>query len=127
MLMLQAVCAIASICGLVYCAFCIVAAIRFYHTRPLRSSVHFAPPVSLLKPLCGVDPQAYESLRSHCRQDYPQFEIIFGVADPHDPAIAVVEDLKREFPTVPIQLLICSRTVGLNFNVSNLVQMLGAA
>src|SRR4030088_3675592 len=45
------------------------------------------PPVSILKPLKGVDPQIWESFCSHCQQDYPQFQIIFGVSDPGDPAI----------------------------------------
>jgi ceramide glucosyltransferase len=127
MLMLQAICTTATICGIAYCAFCLYVAIRFRHARPAQRFENFTPPVSLLKPLCGVDPHIYESLRSHCLQDYPQFEIIFGVADPNDVAIAVVEDLKREFPSIPIQLVLCSRIVGMNFKVSNLVQMLGAA
>src|SRR5205809_380591 len=78
-------------------------------------------------PLCGVDPHAYESLRSHCLQDYPEFEIVFGVADSNDAIVSVVHDLIREFPRVPIQLIVCPQLVGTNFKVSNLVQMLPAA
>ena len=48
------------------------------------------PPVSILKPLKGIDPEIYESFRSHCLQDYPEYEIIFGVSDPDDPAVASV-------------------------------------
>jgi ceramide glucosyltransferase len=87
----------------------------------------FAPPVSVLKPLCGIDPQGYESLRSHCLQDYPNFEIIFGVRDPDDPVVPAVERLIREFPSVSIKLVVCPRTSGMNLKVSNLLQMLPAA
>src|SRR5262249_16827124 len=72
-------------------------------------------------------PHAYESLRSHCTQDYPNFEIVFGVADSSDPIVPEIEALMREFPAVPIKIVVCSRVVGMNFKVSNLVQMLPAA
>ena len=55
------------------------------------------PPVSILKPLKGTDPEMYESFRSHCLQDYPGFEIVFGVSEPDDPAIALVKRLQEEF------------------------------
>ena len=56
-----------------------------------ESGEHEHPPVSILKPLKGEDPEIYESFRSHCLQDYPQYEIIFGVSDANDPAVHVVE------------------------------------
>jgi len=93
--------------------------------RTLRGGT--MPAVSLLKPLCGLDPQAYENLRSHCVQDYPDFEIIFGVADPEDPILSIVRQLIREFPSVPIKVVVCERQLGMNFKVSNLLQMLPAA
>ena len=61
------------------------------------------PPVSILKPLKGTDPEMYESFRSHCLQDYPEYEIIFGVSDPDDPAVDSVKQLQREFPDRRIQ------------------------
>src|SRR6202790_5418898 len=63
------------------------------------------PPISILKPLKGTDPEMYESFRSHCRQDYPQYEIIFGVSNTNDPAIQQVERLKVEFPDRAIRLM----------------------
>ena len=66
------------------------------------------PPVSILKPLKGTDPDIYESFRSHCLQDYPEYEIIFGVSDAGDPAVASVEQLQREFPDRTIRLVVCS-------------------
>ncbi len=69
----------------------------------------------------------YESFRSHCRQDYPEYEIIFGVSDANDPAIPLVERLRKEFPQRAIQLLICRENLGANTKVSNLAQMVRAA
>jgi ceramide glucosyltransferase len=85
------------------------------------------PPVSILKPLKGVDPEIWESFCSHCEQDYPQFQLVFGVSDPADPAIEVVRKLKAKYPNLPIELIVCDRVLGANSKVSNLVQMLPAA
>jgi ceramide glucosyltransferase len=85
------------------------------------------PPVSILKPLKGTDPDIYGSFRSHCLQDYPQYEIIFGVSDADDPAVASVEQLQREFPGHAIRLVVSPNRLGANVKVSNLEQMLQAA
>lgn len=85
------------------------------------------PPVSILKPLKGSDPEMYESFRSHCLQNYPQHEIIFGVSDPNDPAIESVKKLQQEFPHREIRLVLCPKILGANVKVSNLVQMLTEA
>src|ERR1700689_3180596 len=93
--------------------------------RPSRSSS--LPPVSILKPLKGADPDICESFRSHCLQDYPEFEIVFGVSDPDDPAVASVRQLQREFPARAIRLIVSPDKLGANVKVSNLEQMLPAA
>lgn len=85
------------------------------------------PPLSILKPLRGTDPEIYESFRSHCLQDYPEYEIIFGVSDANDAAIESVKTLQREFPSHRIQLLVCPNILGANVKVSNLAQMLASA
>lgn len=85
------------------------------------------PSVSILKPLKGVDPEIWESFCSHCEQDYPQFQLIFGVSDPKDPAVEVVRRLQAKYLAVPIELIVCDRVLGTNIKVSNLVQMLPAA
>jgi len=87
----------------------------------------FLPPVSILKPLKGIDPHIYESFRSHCLQDYPKYEIVFGVSDANDPAIASVEQLKNEFPQREIRIVVCSNRLGPNVKVSNLEQMVQAS
>lgn len=85
------------------------------------------PPVSILKPLKGTDPDIYEGFRSHCLQDYSEYEIIFGVNDPSDPAVESVEQLKREFPARNIQLVVSPVKLGANVKVSNLAQMVRTA
>jgi ceramide glucosyltransferase len=85
------------------------------------------PPISILKPLKGIDPGIWENFCSHCEQDYPEFQLIFGVSDSGDPAIEVVRKLQSKYPSIPIDLIVCDRVLGANIKVSNLVQMLPAA
>jgi len=91
--------------------------------RPAQATV----PVSVLKPLRGTDPEMYESFRSHCLQDYPEYEVIFGVSDSEDPAIELVNRLQLEFPQLAVRLLVCRENLGANIKVSNLAQMLPEA
>jgi ceramide glucosyltransferase len=93
--------------------------------RAQRPPLGFAPPVSILKPLRGTDPDQFHAFRSHCLQDYPgEYELIFGVADAFDPAVANVELLRQEFPERRIELVVCPEVLGANRKVSSLVQML---
>jgi len=94
--------------------------------KPVDEGVRGTPataPVSILKPLRGTDPEMYQSFRSHCLQDYPEYEIIFGVNEANDPAIQLVERLKAEFPQLAIRLMVCREHLGANTKVSNLAQM----
>jgi ceramide glucosyltransferase len=113
-----------AVSGIVYCALCLWGAARFLQARKSADkSVRAAQAVSILKPLRGTDPEMYESFRSHCLQDYPEYEIIFGVSDANDPAIQLVQQLKAEFPQCPIRLMVCPERLGSNTKVSNLAQM----
>ncbi|MGP0108844.1 MAG: hypothetical protein ACLPR9_08275 [Acidimicrobiales bacterium] len=67
------------------------------------------PPVSILKPLKGVDPEIWESFCSHCEQNYPEFELIFGVSDRDDPAVEVVRKLQEKYGHLHIELIVCER------------------
>src|SRR6476659_7067782 len=115
-----------AICGMGFYLLCLWSARRFqqYAAEP---HLAFTPSVSILKPLRGVDPQMYESFRSHCMQDYPEYEIIFGVSEPDDPSVAAVQKLIQEFPHCKIRLLVCPEVLGNNRKTSNLVQMLAFA
>jgi ceramide glucosyltransferase len=75
----------------------------------------------------GVDPEIYNAFRSHCLQNYLQYQIVFGVSEANDPAIEVVRRMEKEFPDPEIQLVICERELGTNVKVSNRVQMLRVA
>ncbi len=81
-------------------------------------------PVSVLKPLCGNEPGLYDNLRSFCVQTHPAYQLLFGVRDAADDAIAVVRRLQAEFPAVDMQLVIDPQVHGANLKVSNLRNML---
>ncbi|MGC2022231.1 MAG: bacteriohopanetetrol glucosamine biosynthesis glycosyltransferase HpnI [Candidatus Sulfotelmatobacter sp.] len=125
---IAAVVGIVSSC--VYYGLCLWSAARFSREGTLEQGIGVetsSPAISILKPLRGTDPEMYESFRSHCLQDYPEYEIIFGVSDSNDPAIESVKKLQREFPDRRIQLLVCPKILGANVKVSNLAQMLAEA
>ena len=126
---------VAAIAGMAFYILCIWSASAFLRQRrgALRdgnrsaSSGSEVVPVSILKPLKGVDPEIYECLRSHCVQDYPEYELIFGISDTGDPAVPLVKRLQQEFPNCPMQLVVCSQNLGSNTKVSNLAQMVASA
>jgi len=117
-----------TISSIAYYALCLWSAAKFLRQRKAAGEgARPTQPVSVLKPLRGTDPEMYESFRSQCLQDYPEYEIIFGVSDANDPAIQLVEQLKAEFPHHAIRLMICPEKLGNNIKVSNLAQMVRQA
>jgi ceramide glucosyltransferase len=119
--------AVLALAGAVYFAMCIVAARSFERERSSVRETRFTPPVSILRSLMGLDPHMYAAFRSHCVLDYPEYEVLFGVSDPDDPALALVEKLREEFPQVKLRVVHCPQRLGLNGKVSNLAQMLPQA
>ncbi|HEV8524222.1 MAG TPA: bacteriohopanetetrol glucosamine biosynthesis glycosyltransferase HpnI [Terriglobales bacterium] len=103
-----------------------LSALRRFMQRALANN-ELTPPVSILKPLHGLDPKIYECLRSHCVQAYPEYEIIFGVNDEGDPVLPLVERLQQEFPQREMRVQVCREVLGANRKVSNLMQMLERA
>ncbi len=111
--------------ALLYSLLSIVAALLYLSARSLRKSA--TEPVSILKPLSGLDLGLESNLRTFFEQDYPQFEILFAVREADDPAIAVVEKLQRDYPNVPTRLLVTGNSPFPNAKVYSLNLMLAAA
>ena len=94
-----------AILAALYHLMALIAALRFKNTWP-KPEYNF-PPVSILKPVHGRDPDFYEAIRSHALLDYPEFEILFGLNDPDDPARADIARLAAEFPQRVIRMVAC--------------------
>src|ERR1700752_5053658 len=127
---IQIVAGFGAVCSSAYYLMCLWGAADFLRWRKARERARptsALPPASILKPLKGTDPEMYESFRSHCLQDYPSYEILFGVSDAKDPAAQLVEKLRREFPRQSIRLVLCEKNLGENGKVSSLAQLAAEA
>jgi ceramide glucosyltransferase len=119
------------------CAYALIALAVMWRARRLQSysrsppatgpQAAALPPVTVLKALCGAEPGLYRQLRSFCLQDYPLFQLVFGVREALDPAVQVVRRLQAEFPRLDTTLVIDPALHGSNRKISNLINMLPAA
>jgi ceramide glucosyltransferase len=109
-----------------YAVLALVAVLLWDRRRAPTTSLE-RPPVTVLKPLCGAEPGLYANLRSFCEQDYPAYQIVFGVRDPADNSLTVVEQLRLAFPSLPIDVVVDPQLHGSNLKVSNLINMLARA
>ncbi|WGV24036.1 bacteriohopanetetrol glucosamine biosynthesis glycosyltransferase HpnI [Halotia branconii] len=110
---------------LFYC-YGIYAAIAFLN-HPRLFNPKFHPPISILKPICGLDQDAYENFASFCQQDYPEYQVIFAVRDRQDPSIEVIQQIIQELPHLDLNLVVSDRIIGANLKVSNLSNAVGIA
>ncbi len=93
--------AIPAVAGAIYFSLVLIAALRV----PSSLASGFTPPISILKPIHGRDERLYQALVSHAEQDYPEFELLFGVRDPDDPALVDIRRLATEYPHLPIRIV----------------------
>ena len=105
---------------------CVVDYFRGVHARRPPCGP-FAPPVSILKPVRGIDQLAYENFASFCRLDYPEYEIVFAASDPYDPVVHIVQKLQEDFPHRRIRVLTGFAGLGTNNKVNNLCRLVHEA
>jgi ceramide glucosyltransferase len=127
MKLVAVLCACLAMLGLVYQG-AALAALWFFRRRPLpRPVAGELPGLTVLKPLRGLSAETEACLASFCQQDYPRFQIMFGVAAADDPAAGVVAALAARFPQVEMELVHCPQTLGINPKVSTLRQLVPRA
>ena len=105
-----------------------VAALMRHGSRPwgmTRPGSHGMRPatISVLKPLCGLEPRLYANLETFCRQTHPSFQLLFGVSSATDPAVGVVNRLREAYPDLDITLVVNDAVHGVNLKVSNLINL----
>jgi ceramide glucosyltransferase len=113
--------------GLLQCLAGLAVVRRFARGRGQGVLPTKPPPVTILKPLCGDEPLLEEALMSCFQQAYPEFQIVFGIQNPKDPALAVVQRLRERFPARDVTVVVDPTPHGPNRKVANLINMLPSA
>ncbi len=114
----------------IYYLLVLYSGVRYFRAAARRMAAlpsDFTPPVSNVKPIRGLDPDAYENFASLCRQDYPDYEILFCVDDREDPVLPVIEKLRRDFPGREIRVLFGSGREATNDKVAKLARLVSEA
>ncbi len=114
---------------LVYYVLTLWASAAYFRSKKqeLADRFNHTPPASILKPVRGLDREAYENFASFCQQDYPEYEILFCVLEPDDPAVPVIEKLQAEFPDRRIRLLVGAPAIGASGKVNKLCRLVEEA
>src|ERR1035438_3960921 len=105
----------------------IIASVRFRRDQRRQTDSAAFPPVTLLKPVCGMEPDLETNLTSFFEQQYPSFEIIFGARHSDDPALEVARRISRKYPSVPVKFVATGEPLRPNAKVCSLVKMYGRA
>ncbi|PYU07868.1 MAG: hypothetical protein DMG33_03595 [Acidobacteria bacterium] len=116
-----------AVAPLAYYVLASVAALRFFRRERARSLPPITPPVSVLKPVRGLDFGSYENFLSFCLQDYPDYELLFAVNDDKDPAVPLIQRLQREFPERRIRLFAGAERLGANRKINKLARLVREA
>ena len=116
-----------AVAPLAYYVLASVAALRFFRRERARSLPPLTPPVSVLKPVRGLDFGSYENFLSFCLQDYPDYELLFAVNDDKDPAVPLIQRLQREFPERRIRLFAGAERLGANRKINKLARLVREA
>jgi ceramide glucosyltransferase len=119
----------------IYYCYGIYSAIAFFspsfsHSHNIYEGLQeldFQPPISILKPVCGLDQDTYQNFASFCIQNYPTYQMIFAVRDQADPVIAVIKQIINDFPQIDIEIVQSDRCIGTNYKISNLANALSKA
>src|SRR5579884_3461451 len=113
--------------GLVTCtgflSLLLIASFRFRRRKVPKISADRFPPVTLLKPLCGMEPNLRTNIASFFDQEYPTFEIIFGARSLDDPALAVVEEVRKDYPFIPVKIVASGEPMAANAKICSLQKM----
>jgi len=114
---------IPAIGGSIYGILCVLASIRFRkrHSRRKKPSFESWPPVTILKPIHGLEKNQRENLRSTCIQDYPEFQVVFSVQDPDDAAIPLLKEIQREFGEARVTVAFGNHREGTNGKINNMI------
>jgi len=123
--------AVLLICGYAVAAaatiYAAVALWRVWSLLPARPFDGPTPPITVLKPVRGAEPNLAANLRSFCEQDYPEFQILFGIREPHDAAVPIVERVVRDFAHRGATLVVDPTVIGSNYKIANVANLVGRA
>ena len=124
---------IVCLAGIAYCAIALFALVRFgasrrhFNRRTVAPQHGGGPGITILKPIHGLDAELFENLCSFCDQEYPLFQVVFGVQRSDDPAIEVIQRVLARFPEEDLTLVVDGRSFSGNPKIANLTNMLGQA
>ncbi len=120
--------AVAAIPFVYYCLV-LYSSFRFFRRSRIENlrRLSFTPPASILKPVKGLDPEAYDNFASFCNQDYPEYEVVFCLGGEDDPSFPVIQRLQRDFPQSAIRVLFRSDSSAANDKVAKLHQLVSEA